>query len=232
PDRAIADAAADIARAGGFRPGQLVVHMSGALPAEILAPAREAGAVIISVHPLQSFASIEMAIKHLPGSFFAIQGDPTGIDIARQIVADLGGQAFVLPPEGKPLYHLGATAASNYMVALLHFAVSLYRQIGIDEETAVKAILPLVKGTLANIERLAPAKALTGPVSRGDITTLETHLEALRRQPDIYRQLYCTLGDYTAGVAREKGTIEGSMADEIIALLAPGKKGGTVNAER
>ncbi|MFZ5641558.1 MAG: Rossmann-like and DUF2520 domain-containing protein [Bacillota bacterium] len=232
PDRAIADTAAGIARAGGFRPGQLVVHMSGALPAEILAPAGEAGAVIMSVHPLQSFASIDMAIKNLPGSFFAIQGDPAGIDKARQIVADLDGRSFVLPPEGKPMYHLGASAASNYLVALIHFAVSLYRQIGMDEETAVEAILPLVKGTLANIESLGPAKALTGPVARGDITTLKTHLQALRQQPVTSRQLYGALGAYTAGVAREKGTIDGSTAEAIIRLLAPGEKGGTANADR
>jgi len=224
PDRAIAGTAAAISKAGGFRPGQLVIHMSGALPAEALAPAREAGAAVMSVHPLQSFANIEVAVRNLPGSFFSIQGDPAGMETARQIVADLAGRCFELPPEGKPLYHLGACAASNYLVALVHFAVNIYRQTGMDEETALAALLPLVKGTVANIESLGPAKALTGPVARGDISTLETHLAALKQLPDEYMGLYSTLGAYTAGVALEKGTIDSGKAEEITGLFAQGKK--------
>lgn len=232
PDRAIAETAADIAKSGGFRPGQLVVHMSGALSADILAPAREAGALVVSVHPLQSFASIDIAINNLPGTVFSIQGDSAGIDMARQIVADLDGQAFVLPPEGKPLYHLGACAASNYLVALLHFVVTMYHRIGLDETTAIQAIIPLVKGTLENIENLGPAKALTGPVARGDIPTLNVHLAALQSEPALYSQFYGILGAYTAGVAREKGTIDDSKTEEIIELLAPVIKGGIVNDDR
>lgn len=224
PDRAIADTAALIAQSGGFRPGQLVVHMSGALPAEVLAPAREAGAAIISVHPLQSFASIDIAVKNLPGSFFSIQGDPAGFPAARQIIADLAGQCFVLPPEGKALYHLGACVASNYLVALLHFVVTIYRQIGMDEEAAMRAILPLVKGTINNIENLGPAKALTGPVARSDLGTLSAHLKALELLPDIYTQLYSILGTYTAGVALEKGSIDCSGAEEITGLFATKKE--------
>lgn len=231
PDRAIAETADSIARAGGFRSEQLVIHMSGALPAGVLLPAREQGTVTVSVHPLQSFADIEMAVKNLPGSFFSIQGDPAGIDRAKQIVADLDGRAFILPPEGKPLYHLGASAASNYLVALLNFVVTLYRQIGMDEETAVEAIMPLVKGTLDNINKLGTVQALTGPVARGDIATLQTHLQALEEQPVLYRELYSILGAYTAGVALQKGTIDKDKAEEITGLFTPGKKGGGENGD-
>lgn len=232
PDRAIADTAAGIAKSGGFWPGQLVVHMSGALPAKVLAPVLETGVLAMSIHPLQSFASIEIAIKNLPGSVFSVQGDPAGIATAKQIVADLDGRAFILPPEGKPLYHLGACVASNYLVALLHFVVTLYGRIGLDEETAMQAIMPLVRGTLDNIENLGPAKALTGPVARGDIPTIKAHLAALLREPDLYRQFYDILGSYTAVVAREKGTIDKCKAEEIIELFAPVKKGGIVNEGR
>lgn len=231
PDRAIAETAAVIARSGGFRPGQLVIHMSGALPAGVLDPAGEKGAVTVSVHPLQSFADIDMAVKNLPGSFFSVQGDLAGIDRAKRIVADLDGCAIVLPREGKPLYHLGACVASNYLVALLHFVVTLYSQIGIDEKTAIQAIMPLIKGTLDNIDKLGPTRALTGPVARGDITTLKTHLQALERHPVLYKDLYNIIGAYTARVALEKGTIDRSKAEEIAGLFAPGNKGGGGSAD-
>ena len=228
PDRVIAQTAEEIARDAGFRSGQLVIHMSGALAAGILAPAKEAGAAIVSLHPLQSFASVDIAIRNLPGSFYSLQGDPEGIKVAGQIVADLEGRSFLLPPDGKPLYHLGACIVSNYLVALVHSALSLYQTIGLNAETALEALLPLVKGTLANIEKLGPTQALTGPVARGDIATLEQHLEAMRKLPAIYEHIYSVLGTYTAEIALEKGTIDNKVAEEISAIL----RGGMCHVDR
>lgn len=81
--------------------------MSGALPAEVLTPLREQGGVICSLHPLQSFAGIQQALVNLPGSFFAVQGDASAMEIAYRIISDLDGEPFTIQGEDKPLYHLG-----------------------------------------------------------------------------------------------------------------------------
>jgi predicted short-subunit dehydrogenase-like oxidoreductase (DUF2520 family) len=193
--------------------------MSGALPAEILAPLKERGAAVGSLHPLQSFASVEQAAANLPGSFFAVQGDDRAIETALKIIEDLGGKPFMIESRDKALYHLGACVASNYLVALVHFAVYIYKAIGMSGEQAVGALMPLLRGTLANIEILVPVQALTGPVARGDLGTIERHLEAIRGLEPGLAEFYRTLGRYTTKVAVEKGSIDKVEAERLFSIF-------------
>lgn len=207
PDREIAGVAGDIAQKGGFRPGQVVFHTSGAHPADEVGAARRSGALAGSLHPLQSFADVKMAMESLPGSYFALEGDGEALPVAELIVKDLGGRSFSIAAKDKPLYHAAACIASNYLVSLLHFATGLYGCFGLSRAEAFEALLPLIRGTIKNISQVGPAAALTGPVARGDGPTLAGHLEALqevgRQELDLYRDL----GLYTVKVALEKGSI-------------------------
>lgn len=206
-DGAIGPVTAQIAAGGGFRPGQVVAHASGALSSEVLAPARAAGAAVVSVHPLQTFAEVETAVQHLPGSFFALEGDEAALPLARQMVEDLGGRYFFIRAHDKPLYHAAACIACNYLVALLHLATGLYHQFGLDREEAFAALEPLVAGTFRNIARVGVAPALTGPIARGDDATVRGHLVALEPLGSEIADLYRRLGLYTVKVALEKGSI-------------------------
>lgn len=219
PDRELSSVASRLADSGTVNNKHIFYHMSGALPAEVLSPLKEKGAAIGAAHPLQSFATIEKAIANLPGSFFAIQGDSRAIDAVLKIVADLGGKPFLMKSEDKALYHLGACIASNYLVAVIHFAVSIFNCIGMSPEQAAEALLPLVKGTLANIEVLGPVKSLTGPVARGDAGTIERHLEAMKVLDPSLAELYKTLGRYTTQVAIEKGSIDKVGAEKLFSIF-------------
>lgn len=222
PDREIATVSSAIAGGGGFRPGQVVAHTSGAHSSAELHGVREAGALAVSIHPLQSFADICGARENLPGSYFALEGDVEAIPLARQIVADLKGQSFTVRAQDKPLYHAAACIASNYLVSLMHFATGLFVQFGLSREEAFRALLPLVWGTINNIKRVGPTGALTGPVARGDVPTVEGHLPALDRVGDEEAQLYRLLGLYTIRVAREKGSITGEQAQQLERVLRDG----------
>jgi len=237
PDRELEKMAFLLAGSGQVGKGQLFYHMSGALPAEILNPLREKGGAVGSIHPLQSFASMEGAVANLPGSFFAVQGEEAALQKAFQIARDLSGNPFEIKAEDKPLYHMGACIASNYLVALIHFAVSIYDYISIPREQAVSALMPLIRGTLSNIEQMGPAKALTGPVARGDTGTVNRHIHALeemasqegseaefRGLADLYTDLYTALGRYTVGVAEEKGTISGEILEKLFGMMRKGEK--------
>ncbi|WP_418791361.1 Rossmann-like and DUF2520 domain-containing protein [Phosphitispora sp. TUW77] len=197
-------------------------HMSGALPAEVLVPLREQGGNICSLHPLQSFAGIEQALVNLPGSFFSVQGDAAAMKTAYRLVADLEGVSFDIRSEDKPLYHLGAVVASNYFVALIHFVLQIYNSIGISEDEAIGALLPLIKGTLSNIEEIGTVKALTGPVARGDFGIIEAHLRAISKLPHSYIDLYKTLGRYTVQIALEKGSIDETQTNLLLKLFSEG----------
>ena len=217
-DDAIASVAQEIAEKDGFRSEQIVLHMSGAHTAHLLEPAAEKGAINISVHPIQSFASVEQAITLIPGTYFSIEGDTRGYSFAQEMVEKLGGKHFKLDSNSKVLYHAAASVASNYLVGLLKTALDLLAAAGVPEEVRLPAFLPLVEGTLENIKKLGIPQALTGPISRGDLGTLEKHLDAMKELPELLR-VYRTLGLVTVDAALKKGTINEKQATAIRSLL-------------
>lgn len=216
PDREIAGVSKDISDLGAVGPGQVVAHTSGAHPSGHLERVRERGALAVSIHPLQSFADVETAIKNLPGSYFAMEGDQEAMPAAQQLVADLGGRAFYINAGDKALYHAAACIASNYLVSLLHLSTGLYEKFGLSRKDAFQALLPLVQGTINNIESVGPVQALTGPVARGDVSTIREHLPAIAGVGDEENRLYRMLGRYTVRIAMEKGSIDSKQADKLL----------------
>jgi predicted short-subunit dehydrogenase-like oxidoreductase (DUF2520 family) len=131
PDDAIGPLCDDIAHEEGWREGQGVVHCSGVLPSDVLRSARDQGALVASFHPLQTFASRDAALAHMPGSTFALEGDPALVAQLEQLVHLLGGTALHLRAEDKTLYHAAATIASNYTVTLAALASDLLVREGV-----------------------------------------------------------------------------------------------------
>jgi len=195
PDSAIATTAAEVAVAWGTAcNGLCFFHFSGLLPAATMAPLAEQGALIASLHPLQTV--VDFKPTDFTGCVFAFEGAPQAEDQARQIAGALGGSFVKLDAADKPLYHCGAAMASNYLITLLAQAEQVLAQSGIGRE----GFLPLVETTLANFARQG-GRALTGPVQRGDWATVAGHLEALSQgSPDLV-PFYTNLGQATARLA-------------------------------
>jgi predicted short-subunit dehydrogenase-like oxidoreductase (DUF2520 family) len=220
PDRSIKPACDQIAAGGGIGRGALVVHFSGALSSGVLGAASDAGARAVSVHPMQSLASAEQAVENLPGSYFSIEGDPDAMSEAAELVEALGGLRVVIPSEQKALYHAGAAIASNYLVTVVDFAVRVYEELGISRAEAAEAVLPLIRGTVNNIARVGVPDALTGPIARGDVATVEGHLDVLsKKMPQLVR-LYCELGKHTVAVGRSKGTLSQEDGEKLLEILS------------
>ncbi len=219
PDQVIEEVCSDIAEAGGFRPGQIVLHTSGAHSSAVLAAAREHGAHVLSFHPLQTFPGLEVGLQSLPGTFFAVEGDAEGFAVAEELVAALGGKILSIPTEMKPLYHAAACVACNYLVSLMDVALKMYDVMDIPVQSAMEALSPLIQGTLRNIAALGPQQALTGPIARGDVSTILSHLGKMEQQCPELMPLYKELGKYTVDLARRKGTLEEVAAKEINKLL-------------
>ncbi|MGE5455036.1 MAG: Rossmann-like and DUF2520 domain-containing protein [Methylocystaceae bacterium] len=201
-------------------PGQIFIHMSGALTSDVMQAVREQDAIALSLHPLQSFANVERAIANLPGSIFSIEGDETGHEIATQLVSALGGEYFFIAKEAKPIYHAGACVVSNYLVTLIDFGTRFLESTGMPPQTAQKALMPLIQGTINNIERMGIPRALTGPIARGDLTTVVKHLSCLDNMAPELTKLYSWLGYYTAEIAERKGSINRDKMDDFKLLFA------------
>jgi predicted short-subunit dehydrogenase-like oxidoreductase (DUF2520 family) len=219
PDDIIESVCNQIADSGAVRSGAKVIHLSGAGGCSLLAAAHRMGAHVAAIHPIQTFANIQSAISSIPGSTFGITADREIEAWAFQLVRDIGGNPFSVSESDRPLYHAAACIASNYFVALMHVAESIYRKFGLDSEEALRACWPLVEGTMRNIRDKGTTKALTGPVARGDIGTILKHLEAIQKSDPSYLQLYRTMGLLTADLALEKGTLSKEKADELKHIL-------------
>ncbi|HPL64111.1 MAG TPA: DUF2520 domain-containing protein [Syntrophales bacterium] len=218
-DDAIAAVCRDIAREGCFRKDQKVVHMSGAGGLDLLAPARDAGARVAGIHPIQSFADVPGAIKNIPGSTFGIISDPEIRDWCVGFVRDLGGVPFFVPEAEKPLYHAAACIASNYLVALMNAVEDIYAGFGLSPDEAKNAFWPLVMGTIRNIESKGTIQALTGPIARGDSGTIRKHLRSFAASRPSLLPAYRELGLLAVDVGLRKGTISAAKADEIKKIL-------------
>lgn len=181
PDRAIADAAADIA------PGPWVAHVSGATPLTALEPHSKR----FSVHPLQTFTR-QRGPEQLDGAWAAVTAESDDArTVATWLAEMLGLRPFPLLDEDRAAYHAGAAIASNYLVTLRHAAGSLLEAAGAPPE----ALDPLMRRTIEN------GFELTGPIQRGDWETVERHLEAIRATRPELEPMYRVLADATVAVA-------------------------------
>ena len=199
--------------------GQSVVHCSGVDSLDVLEKARQDGAWVGGFHPLQSFASAVHAIENLPGSTFALEGEPPLLDHLKEMAQSLDGNAVVLGLGDKALYHAAAVIACNYTVTLMKMATDLWKTFGADPDDAVKALLPLLKGTLNNIENVGLPDCLTGPIARGDIGTVMKHIEAMNQKAPEIVSTYRDLGLQTIPIALNKGKIDLARAEELRLLF-------------
>lgn len=222
PDDRIQSVCTEIVNGSSVK-GKKVFHMSGAGGLDLLEPAALAGAFVASIHPLQSFSSIDGAIASIPGSYFGVTAAKGIKKLSADIVHDLHGIPIFITPAQKPLYHAAACIASNYLVSLMSVVESIYLSIGFSEKDARKAYLPLVYGSLTNIANQGCKKALTGPIARGDSGTIQKHIEAMACHHPELSALYADMGMIAVRLARQKGTLNAEQV-KIINKLLKGSK--------
>lgn len=215
PDGVIPQIAAEL----NWHAGQSVVHCSGADSVESIEPARRLGANVGAFHPLQTFASPRRAIENLPGSTFAIEAEEPLLSTLKNMAAALDGHCIELKAADKVVYHAAAVMACNYLVTLVKLATDLWQTFGVPPEEATRALLPLLKGTMHNIETIGIPRCLTGPIARGDAGTVRKHLEALEKTAPEILSTYRELGRQTIPVAVDKGKITPEQAEKLYTLL-------------
>lgn len=204
-----------------WRPGVAAVHCSGALSLDVLDAAAGAGALVGGCHPVQALTGSESDADRLRGCAFGIEAAEPLRGTLCEMVERVGGRPLVLSAGQKALYHLSAAIISNYVVTLAAVAANLWGMFGMERGEALNALLPLLKGTVANLEGRGLPGALTGPIARGDAVTVSRHLAVLgESRPDLV-PLYRELGKETVRLARERPGADASGLDAIEAMLSP-----------
>jgi predicted short-subunit dehydrogenase-like oxidoreductase (DUF2520 family) len=167
--------------AGRIPSDSSVFHTSGCHSANILS---EAGLPnpVASVHPLQAISSPEDAVPKLADVIWTTEGDKKAVERANRLLQYLGAESNEIRSEFKPLYHASAVTASNFTVALFYSAMKMATKAGLSRKKAKEGLISLLESTVQNLKQNRPKDALTGPVARDDLDTIETHLKSLHEK--------------------------------------------------
>lgn len=207
--------------AGGliWRTGKAAVHCSGATTVRAFEAARRQGAMAGGIHPCQTFSGRDQAIANLPASTFGIEAEEPFRSTLTEIAQALDGDHVYLTSEDKALYHAAAFIAAGYTYTLVDIATDLWQHFGKSKEAATRAYVPLMQGTVNNIATIGFPGCPTGPITRGDVGTIEGHIVTLQKHaPDLLR-LYKELGLKSLPVSVARGTLSEDKASELRALF-------------
>ena len=220
PDDAIADIASALASHSRNWANTLVFHASGLHSSALLAALKKKGALVASAHPVHSFADPEQSIISYEGTTCTIEGDPLAIEQLSDLFGQIGSTIIQIPSSGKALYHAATVMASNYLVALQQVAVDMLKQASIEQQQADQILLPLMTQSLQNIQNNGSINALTGPVARGDMQTLELHLNAIAAQDAQHLMIYKELGRVAVQLASSQAKLDETTLIAMAALFS------------
>jgi len=215
-DEAIELSCLKLCDTGAVNAGTVVFHCSGSLPSSILSSAKRCGADTASVHPIKSFAEAARSVETFAGTFCAIEGDDAACRMLADVLVRCGARTFEVRPEAKTIYHAGTVFVCNYLVALMETGLKCFEQAGVPRETAIKVIQPIIQGTVRNVIDLGPARALTGPIARGEASVVRRQLEALDQWDEKVAEAYRIL----AAVALDLSESQGTAPEESLTRMA------------
>lgn len=216
------DALAAVTRELPWRAGKSAVHCSGAAELSLLDAAKKAGALVGGFHPLQMFADAEVSARGLKGCAIAVEApEPLAATLLR-MVTDIGARPLRVPPGTRAAYHAAAHYAGPFVAALLSEAVAIWSRLGIPEDDALGALLPLVRGSLDAVEHSGLARGMAGSVARGDVRTLQRHLDSLGALDPKLRDFYCRLALRTLPLAMTAGKLDAARGARVREVLEGG----------
>lgn len=221
PDDEIAPLVTGLANLGRIHAGQILVHCSGRYGTDVLEAGTRLGALPIALHPSLTFTGTEVDLSRLRQATIAVTAPAPIRPVGEALVVELGAEPIDIAEADRPLYHAAITHASNHSITILAEAMELLAEAGVADPSAV--LHTLVDASVANTMQNGP-KALTGPISRGDVGTIEAHLAALsefslsRSNPAV-RNSYIALARSTAAKALAMGRITEAQAQQILSAL-------------
>lgn len=202
---------------------QALVHCSGATQVEVLAAARAQGASIGGFHPLYLFGGDDGDLGRIAGCSVTIEAPDELAALLEALARSLGCEVLTLPGGQRMLYHGAAHYAASFVLGALDEAAEIWGMLGFTEEQSLRALLPMLAGTVQAARAKGLPGALAGPVSRGDAATLTRQLAAFERLGAEHAALYALLTRRLLSLARRRSqppaAIE-AMTDAVQATLA------------
>lgn len=218
PDDVIESVVTDMSWSAGHG----VVHCSGSRTLDCLKAAVGKGAMVASFHPLQTFPTAIPSMTRLQGIGFAVTGNSGLVNWLQQIIVSFGGINLAISDDSRSIYHASAVMACGYVVTALQHSLKIWERLGVSNEMALAALMPLMRTTMDNVQEYGVNAAATGPIVRGDINTIEEHLERLREMDTDILEFYAFLGKHGIrcnGSVKLAGTTNQRVDDLLCSYL-------------
>lgn len=184
---------------------KIICHCSGALSSAVFSGINQTGAFGYSIHPLFAVNDKYHSYEDLPKAFFTMEGSPEHLNLLQNLISRLGNPVKIIEPGQKISYHTAAVFSSNHVVALIEEGIRLLGKCNFSRSEALHALTPLIRSNVENILGQGTEKALTGPVERNDITTINKHLTCLDgKEKDLYLILSCLLAEIAGHKNKER----------------------------
>lgn len=217
PDDVLPGLVAGLAENGHIRPGQFIVHCSGRYGIDVLAPATDAGALPLALHPVMTLNGLSIDLDRLAGCPFGVTAPQVLRPVAEALVVEMGGEPVWVEESDRTLYHAALATASNHLVTLTVEAMELLTAAGVAEPGRMLA--PLMGASLDNALRFG-VTGLTGPVVRGDAGTVAGHVAAVTEHSPQSRAAYVAMARLTADKALAAGRLRPAQAEALLEVLA------------
>jgi predicted short-subunit dehydrogenase-like oxidoreductase (DUF2520 family) len=220
-DDAIGELCADLAPS--FQSGSVIAHCSGSLGSDALVSATDQGCFVASAHPLNTFPNLSSSLqtfastKH--GTFLYSEGDREALDIIFPLFQTIGFNTVELESSAKPAYHAACVFACNYLTVLMDLSLQSAESASLDRDKFWRAIQPLLASTLHNIDVHGTVHALSGPIARGDVQTVASHLASLSKTENNLDQAYTLLGKHALRLAAQGGEIDQDKYSALVEIL-------------
>ena len=203
---------------------QIICHCSGALSSDSFSGAKEAGVSCCSVHPMLPFSNKFSSYQQLEHAFFTVEGHPYAVEIITDLLTSYGNEVCQIDGKAKPKYHAAASILSNQVIAVLDMGYRLLKDCGFSREKAIAATAALVRQNIENVISQGCVHALTGPIERGDVSTVEKHLQVLNPEDAA---LYRMLGTRLLAIAKEKNPAQNyENMEHVLNAVAYEKENG------
>lgn len=214
------DAIQEVCRQLAWRKGVAVVHCSGATEVEALVNAKREGALIGGFHPMQMFTNPDVALEGLAGCTVGVEAEEPLRGLLFALAEAVKCHPIQIQPGVRALYHASAYYVGPFLIALLQEGLNLWKSFGADEDQALKAMIPLLAGTVAAVLDGGLARGMGGCVARGDLGTMKRHLEAMDSMNPEAGKLYRALAVRNIPLGLQRGSLTPERAESMHALLA------------
>lgn len=204
--------------------GKSICHASGSLSSTALQFCKNAGAAVYSIHPIYAFSHKTVDFTELQKMKFSLEGEflREDDDVVLQMMKKIGNICFFRSVETSAMYHLANVFVSNLTLAVLDIGISYFQDMGLSEQEAISAVMPLIQGNIKNIEEKGFLSSLTGPVPRGDWKTVQRHLSVVKEED---KKIYQKLSLHLLALARKRGNIENNENYKKVELCLKGLEG-------